>query len=69
MKTKIIIHVDENIDTNSAIKMVSGVIEKGKISASGESYCYLTIYGDAFAVSTDKPKKGTKTYVFRVSLK
>jgi len=65
MKNKIIIHT-EDIDIENAMDMVWHVMQQGKISASGRSYCYLTRMINGFVVSTDKPRRGTKTYVFYV---
>lgn len=40
------IKIEDNIDDITAISLVKQVIERGKISNSGKSYCYLTLFGD-----------------------
>ena len=40
------IKIEDNIDDLTAITLVKQVIEQGKISANGNSYCYLTLFGD-----------------------
>ena len=36
------IEIKDNIDDLTAINLVKQVIEQGKISNNGNSYCYLT---------------------------
>ena len=36
------IKIEDNIDDLTAISLVKQVIEQGKISNNGNSYCYLT---------------------------
>lgn len=40
------IKIEDNIDDLTAINLVKQVIEQGKISNNGNSYCYLTIFDD-----------------------
>ena len=40
------IKIEDNIDDLMAITLVKKVIEAGKISNNGNSYCYLTLFGD-----------------------
>ena len=40
------IEIKDNIDDLTAISLVKQVIEQGKISNNGNSYCYLTMFGD-----------------------
>ena len=42
------IEIKDNIDDLTAISLVKQVIEQGKISNNGNSYCYLTTFGDIF---------------------
>lgn len=63
--SKIIIHCLDNIHEEAAIAKVQAVIDEGKISADGKSYCYATKWGDT-VVTTREPRKGTKTYTFYV---
>ena len=42
------IEIKDNIDDLTAINLVKQVIEQGKISNNGNSYCYLTLFGDIF---------------------
>ena len=52
------------------MNQVAGVIKMGKISADGESYCYASsvrkLDHSYVVVTTDKPRKGSRTYVFYV---
>lgn len=50
------IKIEDNIDDITAISLVKQVIEQGKISNSGKSYCYLTLFGD-IAVETRQYRK------------
>ena len=40
------IKIEDGIDDLTAITLVKQVIEQGKISNYGNSYCYLTLFGD-----------------------
>ena len=40
------IKIEDNIDDLTAVSLVKQVIEQGKISNNGNSYCYLTTFGD-----------------------
>lgn len=63
--SKIIIHCWNGIDHQEALGKVLAVVEQGKISGDGKSYCYVTKWGDRI-VATREPRKGTKTYTFYV---
>lgn len=63
-RQKIIIHAFD-VDLDDAVTHVRAVMRMGKISADGKSYCYVTTY-PGIVVSTDKPRRGTSTYVFYV---
>ena len=39
------IKIEDNISDLVAISLVKEVIEQGKISNNGTSYCYLTVFG------------------------
>lgn len=53
---------EDSIDDLTAISLVKKVIEEGKISNDGKSYCYLTLFGN-IAVET---RQYRKTPCFRV---
>ena len=40
------IKIEDGIDDLTAISLVKQVIEHGKVSNNGNSYCYLTMFGD-----------------------
>ena len=40
------IKIEDNISDLVAISLVKEVIEQGKISNNGTSYCYLTVFGN-----------------------
>ena len=40
------IKIEDGIDDLTAVSLVKQVIEQGKISNNGKSYCYLSIFGD-----------------------
>ena len=40
------IRIEDNISDLVAISLVKEVIEQGKISNNGTSYCYLTVFVD-----------------------
>ena len=56
------IKIEDNISDFVAISLVKEVIEQGKISNNGTSYCYLTVFGD-ICVETQQYRK---TPCFRV---
>lgn len=56
------IKIEDNIDDLTAISLVKQVIEQGKISNNGNSYCYLTVF-DGIVVET---RQYRKTPCFRV---
>ena len=41
-----VIKIEDNIDDLTTITLVKKVIEAGKISGDGKSYCYLTLFSD-----------------------
>ncbi len=43
---KMTIKIEDGIDDLTAVSLVKQVIEQGKISDNGNSYCYLSIFGD-----------------------
>lgn len=58
------IKIEDNIDDLTAITLVKQVIEQGKISDNGNSYCCLTLFGNNnIAVQT---RQYRKTPCFRV---
>ena len=56
------IKIEDNIDDLIAISLVKQVIEQGKISNNGNSYCYLTVFDD-IVVET---RQYRKTPCFRI---
>lgn len=56
------IKIEDSINDLTAISLVKKVIEEGKISGDGKSYCYLTLFGN-IAVET---RQYRKTPCFRV---
>ena len=56
------IKIKDNISDLVAISLVKEVIEQGKISNNGTSYCYLTVFGN-ICVETQQYRK---TPCFRV---
>ena len=56
------IRIEDNISDLVAINLVKEVIEQGKISNNGTSYCYLTVFGN-ICVETQQYRK---TPCFRV---
>ena len=56
------IKIEDNISDLVAISLVKEVIEEGKISNDGKSYCYLTLFGN-IAVEA---RQYRKTPCFRV---
>ena len=56
------IKIEDNISDIVAINLVKEVIEHGKISNNGTSYCYLTLFGN-ICVET---RQYRKTPCFRV---
>ena len=58
------IKIEDNIDNLTAINHVKQVIEQGKISNNGNSYCYLTILDD-IAVETRQYRKSPCFRVYK----
>ena len=58
------IKIEDNIDDLTAITLVKQVIQHGKISNNGNSYCYLTIFGD-IAVETIRYRKSPCFRVYK----
>ena len=56
------IKIEDNISDLDAISLVKEVIEQGKISNNGTSYCYLTVFGNICVEATQY----RKTPCFRV---
>ena len=56
------IKIEDDIPDIVAITLVKEVIEQGKISNNGTSYCYLTVFGN-ICVETQQYRK---TPCFRV---
>ena len=61
------IKIEDNIDDLTAINLVKQVIEQGKISNNGNSYCYLTIFDD-ISVETRQHRKSPCFRVYKNKL-
>ena len=62
------IKIEDGIDDLTAVSLVKQVIEQGKISDKGNSYCYITMFGD-MCVETRQHRKSPCFRVFRVYTK
>ena len=60
------IKIEDGIDDLTAVSLVKQVIERGKISANGSSYCYLTLFDDIF-VETRQYRKSSCFRVYKIS--
>lgn len=56
------IKIEDGIDDLTAVSLVKNVIEEGKISGDGKSYCYLSLFGNIFV----ETRRNRKTPCFRV---
>ena len=56
------IKIEDNIPDIVAISLVKEVIERGKISNNGTSYCYLTVFGNIYV----QTMQYRKTPCFRI---
>ena len=56
------IKIEDGIDDLTAVSIVKQVIERGKISDNGSSYCYLNLFGDIFV----ETRQYRKSPCFRV---
>ncbi|WP_241473792.1 hypothetical protein [Mycolicibacterium neoaurum] len=53
-KRRIIINIESDVSDWEALLKVARVVEAGKISANGGSYCYATTF-NRLVITTDKP--------------
>ena len=58
------IKIEDNIDDLTAVSLVKQVIEQGKISDNGNSYCYLSIFGN-ICVETRQHRKSPCFRVYK----
>lgn len=58
------VKIEDNIDDLTAISLVKQVIEQGKVSNNGKSYCYLTLFGN-IAVETRQYRKSPSFRVYK----
>ena len=58
------IKIEDNIDDLTAVSLVKQVIEQGKISNNGNSYCYLNLFGN-ICVETRLYRKSPCFRVFK----
>lgn len=56
------IKIEDNIDDLTAVSLVKQVIEQGKISDNGNSYYYLTLFGNILV----ETRQHRKSPCFRV---
>ena len=61
------IKIEDGIDDLTAISLVKQVIEHGKISNNGNSYCYLTLFGN-ICVETRQYRKSPCFVVYKNKL-
>ena len=61
------IKIEDNIDDLTAINLVKQVIERGKISNNGNSYCYLTLF-NGISVETRQYRKSPCFRVYKNNL-
>ena len=61
MTEKLIIKNDADLPTHEALELVGKVIELGKISDAGNSYCYVSRIGDVFVSA--RRNKESHTFV------
>ena len=62
------IKIEDNIDDLTAISIVKQVIEQGKVSGNGKSYCYLTMFtvgNDIIVVETRLYRKSPCFIVYK----
>ncbi len=61
------IHIDirNDIDIALALSRVQQVIEEGRISNNGKSYCWITNWSDGITVSTRDNRKSDCFVVFK----
>ena len=60
------IKIEDGIDDLTAITLVKQVIEQGKISNNGNSYCYLILFGD-ICVETRQYRKSPCFRVYKTN--
>ena len=60
------IKIEDNIDDLTAITLVKQVIEEGKISNNGNSYCYITLFDD-ISVETRQYRKSPCFRVYKTN--
>ena len=58
------IKIEDGIDDLTAVSLVKQVIEQGKISDNGNSYCYLSMFGD-ICVETRQHRKSPCFRVYK----
>ena len=60
------IKIEDNIDDLTAVSLVKQVIERGRISNNGNSYCYLSIF-DNIVVETRQYRKSPCFRVYKTN--
>ena len=58
------IKIEDSIDDLTAVRLVKQVIDQGKISNNGNSYCYLSIFDD-IVVETRQYRKSPCFRVYK----
>lgn len=66
MSKKVIIHCLDGIKEDEAVAKVEAVMDAGKISDEGRSYCYATRIGDRMITTRSPRKSSPNTYTFYV---
>ena len=62
------IKIEDNIDDLTAISLVKQIIEQGKVSGNGNSYCYLSVFkmtDDIIVVETRQYRKSPCFMVYK----
>lgn len=60
------IKIEDNIDDLTAVSLVKQVIERGKISNNGKSYCYLSVFKMTDDIIVVETRQYRKSPCFRV---
>jgi hypothetical protein len=56
-KNRITIEIRDGIDPSDALRRVAHVVQNGRVSNNGLSYCYGTIWADGVQVHTRQYRK------------
>ena len=65
MTHRIIVPVEEGVDTAHALRCVARVVDMGRISGEGRRYCWVSTFSDGIVVLTRERGKGDSFIVRR----